>query len=119
MPEHGQVELQRAQRQGDLGVVAVGAGVGRLRVAGVAVGGGIDVRPAGQDEAVEAVQHVVRVLGHPRVRRDHQRDRSGRLQRVDVGPREQERLAIPYRPARPLQSGAEADPGSSASPIAR
>ena len=79
----------------------------------VAVGARVDVRAAGQDEAVEPVEHVVGVLGHPRVRRDHQRDRAGHLQRVDVGAREQERLAIPYRPARPLQGGAEADAGSS------
>ena len=32
-PQHRQVALQRAQRQGDLRVVAVGAGVGGLRVA--------------------------------------------------------------------------------------
>ena len=38
-----------------------------------------------------------------------------RLQGVDVGAREQERLAVPDGPAGPLQRGAEADAGSSAS----
>ena len=80
----------------------------------VAVGARVDVGAAGQHQPVEAVQHVVRVLGDPRVRREHQRDRARPLQRVDVGPREQERLAIPDRPARTLERGAEADPRSAA-----
>ena len=35
-----------------------------------------------------------------------------RLQRVDVGAREQERLAVPHGPAGALERGADADPGS-------
>ena len=89
-----------------------GAGVGRLGMAAVAVGARVDVGAAGQDQAVEAVQDVVGVLGDPGVGRQHQRDRAGYLQRVDVGAGEQERLAVPDRPARALQRGAEADPGS-------
>ena len=47
--------------------------------------------------------------GDPRVRREHQRDRARALDRVHVGSGEQERLAVPYRPARPLERGADAD----------
>ena len=97
--------------------VAVGARVGGLRMARAAVGARVDVRAAGQHEPVEPVEHVVGMRRHPRVGRDHQRDRARALQRVHVGAREQERLAIPYRPARPLQRGAEADPGSPAGVI--
>ena len=90
-----------------------GAGVGRLRWRRVAVGGRVDVGAAGQHQ---------RRRGR-RARRPGARptQASGgiisaiapaRLQRVDVGAREQERLAIPDRPARALERGAEADPGS-------
>ena len=42
--------------------------------------------PPASISAVEAVEHVVRVVGHPLVGREHQRDRARALQGVDVGP---------------------------------
>jgi hypothetical protein len=83
-PEHRQVAFQRAQRQRDLRAVAVGPGVGGLGMALDAVGARVDVRAAGEHQAVEAVEHVVGVLFDPGVGRQHQRDGAGALQRVHV-----------------------------------
>ena len=112
IPSTGRSRSSARSEQGDLGAVAVGARVGGLRVARRRRRARVDVGAAGQHQPVEAVEHVVRVVGDPRVGRQHQRDRARALQGVDVRPREQERLAVPDRPARALERGAEPDPWS-------
>ena len=74
-----------------------------------AVAGRVDVRAAGQDQPVEPGEHAVRIGRVARVGRDHQAQRTRLLDGVDVRAREQERLALPDRPARRLEGGADTD----------
>ena len=77
----------------------------------LAVGRRVDVRPAGEDQAVEHVEPLVGRLLGLRVGREHQRQAAGGLDRVDVGAVEQVRLLVPDGPAGLLEGGADADAG--------
>ena len=95
--------------QGELEPVALGPGAARLRMRGRAVGGGIDVRAAGEDQRVDAVEQRVGRLGHGLVGRQQQRQRAGRLHRGGVGARQHGHRVLPGAPARPLERRADPD----------
>ena len=108
--EHGDVALQRAPRERDLEVVARPVDAARLGVAVGAVRSGIDVASAGEQEAVDEVEHLVRLAGGDRVGREHQRESAGALHRdrVAVGKHVREGLR-PRAPSPALDRGAHAD----------
>ena len=107
--EQRQVALDRPARERDLRRVALGPRPGRAVVRLGAVGGRVEVGAAREDQRVEVVEHLVGLRAGARVGRDHQRDPAALLDRVDVRAREQERLALPDRPARVLERRADAD----------
>src|SRR4051812_15740445 len=106
------VALERPARERDLELVALRPGALRGRMRRLAVGRGVDVGPAREDEPVEDVEQLVGILHRPWIGRQHERETARALDRVDVGAVEQVRLGVPHRPARALESGADADPGS-------
>ena len=60
--EHRHVALDRAAGERELDAVALGHGVVGLGMGLGAVGGGVDVVAAGEDQPVEQVEHLVRVV---------------------------------------------------------
>src|SRR5436309_11320079 len=74
-----------------------------------AVAGRVDVVAAGQDQAVEEVEHLVRVLLEAAVGRDHHGQPAGALDRRDVTEGEQRGLTLPHPPPRAGERGADAD----------
>ena len=58
--EHGQIAFDGRTQERDLKAIALGHGADGLRVGLLAVGGRVQVGPAGQDQAVEAVEQLVR-----------------------------------------------------------
>ena len=111
-PEHGQVAGDRPAGQREFGRVALGDEVRGLGVGLGAVAGGTDVIAAGQDEAVEQVEHLVGVLLEVRVRRKHERQATGALDGLYVADGQQRGVALPHPPAGAGQHGADADHGS-------
>ena len=77
-----------------------------------AVGGGVDVVAAGQDQAVDQVEHLVGVLLEAWVGRDHQRQTAGALDRLDVAEGSSAALPIPDAPPGALELGADSDHGT-------
>jgi len=108
-PEERQIPLDRALGQRDLERVALRVDVDGRGVHGLAVGGGVDVRAAGEDQAVEQVEQLVGMLGRARIRRQQQRDAAGALDRVGVLTRQQMRRRVPDAPPRALQRRAQPD----------
>ena len=109
--EQRQLALTGAVGKGELEAVALGARLGDLRVGAGAVGRRVDVHAAGKHEPVEAVEQLVGRLGHVVVRRQHQRERAGSLDRERVGAREHVGLGRPWTPADRLDGGADSDDG--------
>ena len=108
-PEHGQVALQRAPHERDLERVARRDAADRLRISDRPVDPRIDVRAAGEHQAVDPVEHLVGICDERRVGREQQRHRAGTVDGVDVVARQQEGIERPRGPARELNRGADAD----------
>ena len=111
-PEHRHVALHRAAHERDLGLVALRDGAVRRRVGLGAVQRRIDVVAAGEDQPVDQVERLVGVVDQRRIRRNHQRQSAGALDRIDVRVREQDRGLVPDAPARVELSGADSDCGT-------
>ena len=71
--QHGHVALERARAEAELEAVALRPGRADLRMRLRAVGGGVDVGAAREDQAVEHVEHLVGTLGEHVVGRQDQR----------------------------------------------
>ena len=84
-PQDRKVDLECPANERDLGVVALwhGALLGLIVRLG-AVGRGVDVDAAGKDQRVEPREHLVGFLDQLRIRRDHQREPAGALDRRQV-----------------------------------
>ena len=111
-PEHGQVALDRRARERDLEDIALGRRHGGLLARLLAVGRGIDVGAAGEQQAVDQLEHLARVIDRGAVRREHHGHAAGLLHRFHVAARQQNGLLVPDAPLRPLQRRAQADDGT-------
>ena len=65
--------------------------------------------PPGQEQTVEQVEDLVGVGGDGRVRRQHDGDRPGSMERRDVGLGQEERALVPDTPPGPLERRANSD----------
>ena len=107
--EQRHIALERAARERDLEAVALGNRAARLGMGRLPVACGVDVGPAGEDQPVDQVEHLVGIVLERLVGRQHQGDASGALDRHYVGARQQVGLLVPHAPARSLQRGADPD----------
>ena len=98
-----------AVRERQLEAVALGPGPAGLRVGDRAVRRGVDVGPAGEQQAVDAVEQLVRVFGNAIVGRQQQRVGTGALDHGRVRPRHQVHRLLPHSPAHALERGADTD----------
>jgi hypothetical protein len=110
--QHGHVALDGSARERDLEGVSLGNGVDRVRPGLLAVGGGIDVGAAGEQQAVDQIECLLGFFGQARVGREHHGQTAGALHRLDVAEPEQRGGLLPYAPARLLERGAHADHGT-------
>ena len=104
--EHRHVAFDRAARQRQLRAVALGHGVLGHGMTVGSVGGGVDVIAAGQDQAVDHVEHLVGVVLELGVGRDHQRQAAGPLDRGDVADGQQRGPPVPHTPLGARERGA-------------
>ena len=110
--EQRDVALERAPGQCELERVPLGPHAAGHRVGLGAVGGRVDVGAAGQDQAVQDVEHLVGLGLGLGVGRQHERDPARGLDGVDVVAIEEVRLRVPVAPAGALDRGADADAGA-------
>ncbi len=106
--EDGQVAREGRGEQGQLGAIALGLRVLGLDVRRGAVGGGVDVVSAREDQGVDGVEGLLdAVLG----RRDQERPPARLMDRVHVHPADHGGLPLPDRPAGTLGVGGQSDEG--------
>src|SRR5207245_880743 len=108
-PQHGEVAFDRRARQRDLEDVALGRRHSGLLAPLLAVAGGIDVRAAGEQQAIDQLEHLARFLDRDGVRGEHHGQAAGVLHRLHVAARQQNGLLVPDAPLRLLQRRAQAD----------
>ena len=101
-PEHRHVRLDRRPREGDLERVPLGHRVVGLRMGRLAVAGGVDVGSPGEHQAVDQLEHLVRLAHRVLVGDERQRQPARR-----AGPRRRSRSG-PARPAGPRRSSGRA-----------
>ena len=109
--EHRQLSLDRSACQCHLEGVALRHGPARLGMRLPAVAARIDVGAAGEDQAVDQLEHLVGVARQLGVGREHRDEPTGALHGVDVVARQQRRLLVPHAPTGALDRGADADHG--------
>ena len=104
--------LERSLREGDLEPVAVGVAPDRFGVGLRALALGVDVGAPSQDERVETVEELSRVLGRTAVGRQHRHHPAGAVDRPGVGERQQHRrLVLPDAEVGSLDRGADSNQG--------
>ena len=104
--QHGHVARERALEERELGAVALGPYAVRLRVRLGAVGVGVEVGAAGEDEPVEGVERLLDALG---AGRHEQRPPAGALDRLHVRERDERGRELPDAPARLLRVARDPD----------
>ena len=110
--EHGQLAPARLAQQRELEGVAdlpLGRRLVRALLELGAVERRIEVGAAGEHEAVDAVEHLARILGAVGRRRQQDRHAAGQAHALDVALRDDRRLELPVRPARVRAVRADAD----------
>ena len=80
--------------------------------AALLVGAGVDVGAAGEDQAVDQLERLLRVLDQQRVGREHRDEAAGALHGVDVVGAAAAPPAGPRRSSGALERGADADHGT-------
>ena len=119
--EHRQVALDGPAGEAQLrGVASLVAGAGR-RVAVGAVHLGSDVVAADEQDAVESVEHIVRVVGPVRVGRQDQRLAARQADALDVALADNDCVHRPVRHARvrPVAGDADGRPAHAEKPATR
>jgi hypothetical protein len=104
--EHRHVPGERCFEERELGAVALGADLLRLRMGLGAVRVGIEVAAAGEDDRVE---HLQRLLDPVLDGRNEERSSAGLLDRTDVCERNERRRLRPCAPGRLLGVGRDPD----------
>ncbi len=107
--EHGHVALERAADERDLGLIPLRHRALRLRMRLGPIRRRVDIGAAGEDQAVEPVEHLVGVGDEDRIRRDHHHEAADALDRGDVAPRQQGGALIPHPPPGELEARTDSD----------
>src|ERR1700683_480567 len=107
--QHRHVALDGSARERYLEGISLGDRVNRVRPGLLAIGGGVDVGAACEQQAVDQIEYLLRVLGRTRVGREHHGQAAGALHRLYVAEPEQRGGLLPHAPARLLERGAHAD----------
>ncbi len=113
MPSTGSSRLPRLAQQGELEGVAdlpFGRWLVRALLEFGAVEGRVEVGPAGQDQAVQALEHLAGVLGSLGRRREQDGHAACQAHAFDVALRDDRCGQVPVRPAGMRAIGADADP---------
>ena len=112
-PQNRHVPAQRTGHQREFPGVAVAGRLVGGRVGVVAVGGGVDVLAAGDEQTVEAVEHASGDLAVDGLRRQQRRDAAGQGDALDVDAGQEAGVHVPHAGLCLLQIGRQADHRSS------
>jgi hypothetical protein len=103
--EHRQASLDRAGQQRELPRVAIAARLVGFRMRLLTVYRRVDIFAAGDDQAVEPVEHAVCDRVVHRLRRQQHRDAAGASYAVEVNVRQQSGVYIPDARLGPFEIG--------------